>query len=46
MYLFISDPRAGGKADADLEEAFADAVDVGGGIAVDGLFVHGFPQWA
>lgn len=29
-----------------MEEVLADAVDVGGVVAVDGLAVHGFPQGA
>ena len=40
----IGDPGAGGEADAGFEEGLADAVGVGGGVAVDGLLVHGLPQ--
>ena len=44
--VVVSYPGAGGEADADLEEALADAVDIGGRVAVDGLAVHGLPQGA
>lgn len=40
----IGDPGAGGEADAGFEEGLADAIGVGGGVAVDGLLVHGLPQ--
>ena len=44
MDVVVGDPGAGGEAEADVEVAFADAVDVGGGVAVNGLLVHGLPQ--
>ena len=40
----IADPGAGGEADAALEERLADAVDVGGIGAIDGLAVHRLPE--
>lgn len=42
----VGNPRTSREADADFEEGFRDAVDVGGGVAIDGLFVHRFPQGA
>lgn len=44
--MFVGDPGASGQADASGEEGLADAVDVGGAVAIDGLPVHGFPQGA
>ena len=40
----IADPGAGGEADAALEERLADAVEVGGVVAVDRLAVHRLPE--
>ena len=37
--VVVSDPRAGGKADADAEQRLAHTVGVGGGVAVDRLTV-------
>lgn len=42
--VVVGDAGAGGEAEADLEEALADAVGVGGAAGEDGLFVHGFPE--
>lgn len=42
--MIVGDPWAGGEADAGFEEGLADAIGVGGGVAVDGLLVHGLPQ--
>ena len=44
--VFVGDPGTGGEADADFEERFADAVDVGGIVLVDGLLVHRLPEGA
>ena len=44
--MVVRDPRTGGKADADAEQRLAHAVGVGGGVAVDRLTVHRFPQRA
>lgn len=40
----VSNPGAGGEADTDFEERFADAVGVGGSVAIDRLLVHRFPE--
>lgn len=42
--MFVGDPGTGGQADAGGEERLADAVDIGGTVAIDRLTVHGFPQ--
>lgn len=42
--IVIGDVRACGEADADFEEGFADAIDIGWGVAVDGLLMHRLPQ--
>lgn len=44
--IIVGDVGAGRKADAGGEEGFAHAVDVGGGVAVDRLLVHGLPKGA
>ena len=44
--MVVCHPRACRKADADFEEGFGYAVDVGRGVFVDGLAVHRFPQGA
>lgn len=42
--MVVGYPGTGGETDADFEKGLADAVDVGGIVAVDGLLVHRFPQ--
>ena len=42
----VGNPGTCGEADADFEEGFRDAVDVGWCVFVDGLFVHRLPQRA
>ena len=43
-YVIVCDVWTCGETDAHLEEFLAHAVDVGGGVAVDGLSVHRFPE--
>ena len=44
MNILIADIRSAWQAHAYFEEAFADAVDVGWGILIDGLLMHRFPK--
>lgn len=44
--VIVGDVGACRKADAGGEEGFAHTVDVGGGVAVDRLLVHGLPKGA